>query len=169
MSNSISQIKLSLFKLLLFCFILSCSNYTSASMKLNLPPINWNTDDILWYDYMDGLIAAKRTKKPSIIVVYGDWCKYCKKYSKLFKDSEVIKAMRSVIAIKIDVDSGEKGGIDWATRNGLQGQGVPRTFALDKSFEFILNPRSKNKGNFYFYWTEDKARFLRFIDIVTKS
>lgn len=52
--------------------------------------IEWNDRNIQWYGYIDGMLEAKRQNKSMFIVIYTDWCGYCKKYSRMFYDDRVV-------------------------------------------------------------------------------
>jgi thiol:disulfide interchange protein len=126
--------------------------------------IDWNEEDITWHGYQEGIEKARAMNRPSLIVIYGEWCGYCKQYAKVFNDAGVAQAMRDVIAIKIDVDDPER----WAHRNGLDGSGVPRTFALDSNGDFIRHPQQPSRNHFI-SWTGDRAWMIRFINYVANT
>lgn len=126
--------------------------------------MSWNERHIQWYGYMDGLLEAKRQNKSVIIVVYAEWCGYCKRYAKMFQDPAIVSAMEKVVAIKLDADD----PAGWANRYGLKGSGVPRTFALDKDNRFIRHPK-RTRDNAFFSWTGNRAQLLNFINLVASK
>lgn len=127
--------------------------------------IEWNDRNIQWYGYIDGMLEAKRQNKSMFIVIYTDWCGYCKKYSRMFYDDSVVNALNDVIPVRINAD--DKTG--WAKRNGLNGSGVPRTFAINKSGEFIKNPYTEKSGNRFFSWTAKTSYLIRSINYIAQQ
>lgn len=87
----------------------------------------WNDSQLTWLDHARGLVEAKRTGKPMMVVVHTTWCPYCKQYRTLFSDPKVVKAAQGLVLVMVDRDK-EK-----ALANGLGPPGqtyVPRTLFL---------------------------------------
>ena len=148
------------FSLFLFVF----GGMIIYQLSVNSQSSDWNEAGIEWHDYMGGIEKARTLNMPCFIVVYGNWCGYCEQYARLFNDTSIERAMKSVVAIKIDVDD----PAGWAKKNGLDGPGVPRTFALDKNGRFIRSSKYPSR-NYYVNWISDKERLLRFVRYVADS
>lgn len=87
---------------------------------------DWNDNEISWQNYEQGLQLAQRTKKPAILIFYADWCPYCHKYSKVFKDRQIIALTKRFVMIRVNVDEHQS----LSERYNIDGAYIPRTFAL---------------------------------------
>ncbi len=107
--------------------------------------IHWNDKTIKWHDYNNGLAKAKRNRKPAIIIFYADWCPTCKKYGKIFKNKNVIKAASDFIMIRVNIDNHSK----LSTAYGFDGEYVPRTFAVYPNGKVMHQIYSPKKNKYY--------------------
>lgn len=89
--------------------------------------------DIQWIEnYDEGLDRAEKANKPTVLVLYADWCGYCKK---LFNNTLVdprIKMMRDIFVwVKVNSDKQK------AIKAQYNQKGFPLTVVLDSSGEVI--------------------------------
>lgn len=102
----------------------------SASARADLPPKvageSWNTSQIDWMGYEDGLARAKAEGKPAMLVISATWCPHCKAYSHVFDDPRVAERAKDFVMIRVDADA----RTDVAYRYKPDGTYVPRTYFL---------------------------------------
>lgn len=123
--------------------ILILFNFSSKAFAEN--KINWNDSKIVWNNIKDGKIKALKTKKPSIIVFYADWCPHCKNYSEIFNKPEIINLAKNFIMIKVNTDNEE---VD--KKFEPDGAYVPRTIFLNKNFQPEYKLHSDRDEYMYF-------------------
>ncbi|MEA1946816.1 MAG: thioredoxin family protein [Thermodesulfobacteriota bacterium] len=89
--------------------------------------------EIQWIeDYDKGLTAAEKLNKPAVLVLYTDWCSYCKKLFKTTLVDPRIKMMKDDF-VWVKVNSGKQKEL-----KALYGQkGFPMTVLLDTHGEVI--------------------------------
>jgi hypothetical protein len=86
----------------------------------------WNPGGIAWMGYEEGLERARREQKPIMLLMYTDWCPYCKKLSKQFGSQEVERQARDFIMVRVNADERP----DLSKRFSPDGGYVPRVFFL---------------------------------------
>jgi len=106
--------------------------------------IDWNSQQIEWHDYPDGLETMKSNNQPAVLIVYADWCGVCKRYSKMFQDPEVVKQSKSVVFIRINQDTSP-----YVKDFSRDGSYVPRTFLLDKHGTVLDSPFKNKRYSFF--------------------
>jgi thiol:disulfide interchange protein len=65
---------------------------------------DWNDANVAWQPYEAGLAAAKKDKKPVLLIFFTEWCPHCTNYSKQFHDQKVIDATKKFVVIRLDKD-----------------------------------------------------------------
>src|SRR5262245_61655367 len=65
---------------------------------------DWNDAHISWQPYEAGLTAAKKDKKPIVLIFFTEWCPHCANYSKVFHDEKVVAQSKSFVMIRLDRD-----------------------------------------------------------------
>jgi thioredoxin-related protein len=64
-----------------------------------------DSSEIKWYNYEEGMVAARSENKSILLYFHTDWCSWCDKMDKdTFQDKDVISEARNFINIKIDGD-----------------------------------------------------------------
>ncbi len=66
-----------------------------------------DTNNIIWYQYDEGLKLAKETGRPIMINFTTSWCGFCKKMNRTtFRETDVIKILNGdFVSIKVDCES----------------------------------------------------------------
>ena len=64
----------------------------------------WNSSQINWVDYEQGLAQAKAGHKPVCLVFFTTWCPHCKNYSHVFEDPRVVAEAKKFVMIRLDGD-----------------------------------------------------------------
>ena len=86
----------------------------------------WNSANIQWLSFEDGLAVAKRSKRPVCLIFYTTWCPHCANYAKVFHNPEVVKKAKSFVMIRIDQDKNPA----LSKQYSPDGSYIPRTFFL---------------------------------------
>lgn len=123
----------------------------------NSPP-DWNDERLNWFSYESGMAEIKSSGKNGIVILYADWCPTCKEYSGLFRESEVVEVLEDLVLIRVNIDLEP----ETSTIFDLDGEYVPRTFALDSSGKIIKNLNSENPQWWYFLPSDDPDYLARF-------
>jgi thiol:disulfide interchange protein len=125
---------------------------------------DWNDAQIKWMSYDDGLAAAKKEKKPVLLVFYTEWCPHCTNYSKVFHDPKVVAKSKELVMVRLDADKNKELGQKYA----VDGSYIPRTYFLapDGSLSDIHAPREQFK---YFYDERNPASVLAGMDAALKK
>jgi protein-disulfide reductase (glutathione) len=141
----------------------------TATMLAALPSAfaggDWNDAEIGWQPYEAGLAAAKKDKKPVVLIFFTEWCPHCANYSKLFHDEKVIDQTKKFVMIRLDKDK----NAELSKKYAPDGEYIPRTFFLgsDGTLDATLTaPRSEYK---YFYDERDAAQLLAAMDAAAKK
>ncbi|WGL16962.1 thioredoxin family protein [Microbulbifer bruguierae] len=118
--------------------------YTSLTLLVfgcvvDNPPLDWNDEVLNWSSYEIGVRELKTSGQNGIIILYSDWCPTCTEYSTLFKDSEVVQALDALVLIRVNIELEP----EIAEIFSLDGEYVPRTFALDSSGRIIKSLNSQ--------------------------
>lgn len=125
---------------------------------------DWNDAQIKWVSYDDGLAAAKKEKKPVLLIFYTEWCPHCTNYSKVFHDPKVVAKSKELVMVRLDADKNKELGQKYA----VDGSYIPRTYFLapDGSLSDIHAPREQFK---YFYDERNPASVLAGMDAALKK
>jgi thiol:disulfide interchange protein len=126
---------------------------------------DWNDAQIKWQPYEAGLAAAKKDKKPAVLIFYTEWCPHCTNYAKLFHDPKVVEKAKQFVMIRLDKDKNPEP----SKKVSPDGEYIPRTYfvapdgTVDQS---ITAPRPEYK---YFYDERDPAQLLAAMDTALKK
>lgn len=126
---------------------------------------DWNDAGIQWQPYEQGLAAAKKDKKPIVLIFYTEWCPHCANYSKEFHDEKVVAQSKSFVMIRLDKDK----NAELSQKYAPDGEYIPRTYFLgsDGTLDASLTaPRPEYK---YFYDEHDPAQLLAAMDTALKK
>lgn len=125
---------------------------------------DWNDAQITWMSYDDGLAAAKKEKKPVLLIFYTEWCPHCTNYSKVFHDPKVVAKSKELVMVRLDADKNKELGQKYA----VDGSYIPRTYFLapDGTLSDIHAPREQFK---YFYDERNPASVLAGMDAALKK
>lgn len=107
--------------------------------------MRWNEADIAWHDYDEGLAAAKQENKPAILIIYEDWCPACRKYENIFYDPEIVKHSAAFVMIKVNRTEHP----EISRQYDVDGQYIPRTFALSPHGNILSNLYQNRKYRYY--------------------
>jgi thiol-disulfide isomerase/thioredoxin len=117
---------------------------------------DWKEKAVAWQPYEAGLAAAKKQKKPVLLVFFTEWCPHCKNYAAVFHDPKVVEASKKFVMIHGDKDKQPDLSKQYAPDGGY----IPRTYFLSsagKLDESIHAPRDRFK---YFYDENNPAGIL---------
>lgn len=117
---------------------------------------DWNEKAIDWQPYEAGLAAAKKEKKPVLLVFFTEWCPHCKNFAEVFHDPKVVEESKKFVMIHVDKDKETELSKQYAP----DGEYIPRTFFLSsagKLDESIHAPREKFR---YFYDEKNPAGII---------
>jgi protein-disulfide reductase (glutathione) len=126
---------------------------------------DWNDAKVQWQPYEQGLAAAKKDKKPILLVFYTEWCPHCSNYSKVFHDEKVVEKSKQFVMIRLDKDK----NAEISKKYAPDGEYIPRTYFLssDGTLDPTLTaPRPEYK---YFYDEKDPASILAGMDAALKK
>ena len=126
---------------------------------------DWNDAKVQWQPYEQGLAAAKKDKKPVMLVFYTEWCPHCTNFSKVFHDEKVVDKSKQFVMIRLDKDKSP----DISKKYTPDGEYIPRTYFLGSDGTLdpaISAPRPEYK---YFYDERDPAQLLAAMDSALKK
>ena len=126
---------------------------------------DWNDAGVQWQPYEQGLAAAKKDKKPVLLIFYTEWCPHCANYSKLFHDEKVVAETKKFVMIRLDKDK----NAELSKKFSPDGEYIPRTYFLssDGTLDASLTaPRDQYK---YFYDERDPKGILGGMDAALKK
>jgi len=126
---------------------------------------DWNDGQVQWQTYEAGLAAAKKDKKPILLIFFTEWCPHCTNYSKEFHDEKVVTQVKRFVAIRLDKDK----NAELSKKYAPDGEYIPRTYFLSPDGTLdptITAPRSEYK---YFYDEHDPAQLLASMDAALKK
>lgn len=144
---------------------------TTKAEKSTSPPANrdisvdWNDKGIAWLNYEEGLKLAKQTGKPIILLFYADWCPTCHAYKHIFYDKAVVNATASFIMIRVNSDKAPALNRQYA----LDGEYVPRTFALSPQGKLLKDLPKKNGRYKYYIQAGQPKKFTALMDNLLKQ
>jgi thioredoxin-like negative regulator of GroEL len=131
-----------------------------ASPRLATAGGDWNDGQVQWQPYEAGVAAAKKDKKPILLVFFTEWCPHCANYSKVFHDPKVVEQSKKFVMIRLDKDKNAELSAQYA----LDGDYIPRTYFLSSDAKVdgsIKAPRDQYK---FFYDERDPAPLLASMD-----
>ena len=126
---------------------------------------DWNDAQVRWQPYEQGLAAAKKDKKPVLLIFFTEWCPHCANYSKVFHDPKIVEQTKRFVAIRLDKDK----NAEISKKYAPDGEYIPRTYFLssDGALDPALTaPRAEYK---YFYDERDPAQILAGMDAALKK
>ncbi len=126
---------------------------------------DWNDAQVQWQPYEAGLAAAKKDKKPIVLIFFTEWCPHCANYSKVFHDEKVVEQTKKFVMIRLDKDK----NAELSKKYAPDGEYIPRTYFLssDGMLDSSLTaPRTEYK---YFYDERDPAQLLAGMDAALKK
>lgn len=126
---------------------------------------DWNDAKIQWQPYEQGIAAAKKDKKPVLLVFFTEWCPHCTNYSKVFHDQKVVDESKKFVMIRLDKDK----NAELSKKFAPDGEYIPRTYFLASDGTLdpgLTAPRAEYK---YFYDERDPAQLLASMDSALKK
>ncbi len=126
------------------------------------PPIDWNDAALDWHSFDEGMEEIKATGSKGILIIYADWCPTCKQYSGLFRHRSVINALRGITLIRVNQD--KQPAI--SRKYNIDGEYVPRTFALGEDGKIIRDLNSSNPKWWYFLSAKNPDSIIRFAELL---
>lgn len=126
---------------------------------------DWNDAGIHWQPYEAGLAAAKKEKKPVLLVFFTEWCPHCANYSRVFHDDKVVEQSKKFVMIRLDKDK----NAELSKKYAPDGEYIPRTYFLSSAAVLdpaLTAPRDQYK---YFYDEHDPAQLLAAMDAALKK
>ena len=136
-----------------------------ASIVPALAGGDWNDAGIQWQPYEQGLAAAKKDKKPIVLIFFTEWCPHCANYSKEFHDEKVVAQSKKFVMVRLDKDK----NAELSKKFSPDGEYIPRTYFLSSDGTLdasITAPRPQYK---YFYDEHDPAQLLAGMDAALKK
>jgi protein-disulfide reductase (glutathione) len=126
---------------------------------------DWNDAKVQWQPYEQGLAAAKKDKKPVMLVFYTEWCPHCRNFSKMFHDEKVVEKSKSFTMIRLDKDK----NAEISKKYAPDGEYIPRTYFL--SSDGTLDPTiSAFRTDYkYFYDEANPSSILGGMDAALKK
>lgn len=125
---------------------------------------DWN-DKIQWQPYEQGLAAAKKDKKPVMLIFFTEWCPHCGNYAKVFHDEKVVEKSKQFVMIHLDKDKNAEISRQYVP----DGEYIPRTYFLSSDGKLdasLAAPRPEYK---YFYDEKDPASILAGMEAALKK
>lgn len=143
-------------RLFFICLLVILVNPAGAA---GAAKIDWNDKQLQWLSYQEGVVKLKKTGQRGVLIVYADWCGTCKAYSKLFKEPQVVSALRGLVLMRANAD------MDAATSKkfGKDGEYVPRTLALSSNGNVLTQAYVGNDRFAYFIPAEDPIELMEFL------
>lgn len=120
------------------------------------PKLDWNDQALDWHDYEAGLVELQRSGANGLLIFYADWCPTCKAYSKLFSRGDVVESLAGLVLIRVDVDEHPALSAEY----DLDGEYVPRTFALDSAGR-IVRSLYPGRSEYVYFLPADDPQYLR--------
>lgn len=108
---------------------------------------DWNDAQVKWQPYTEGLAAAKKDKKPVLLVFFTEWCPHCTNYSKHFHDPTVVEQSKRFVMIRLDKDKNAEISKQYAP----DGEYIPRTYFLSSDGKLDAEIHAPRPDYKYFY------------------
>ena len=124
--------------------------------------IDWNDDDIAWFDYKSGLKTLQANDQLGIVVMYADWCSVCLRYSAVFKDKKVVDALKGVVMIKADAEK------DTETQHlkEFDQKYLPKTIIIRPDGQPDMESYGTKRDQMFFFPPDDIALFVKYVNYV---
>ncbi len=129
------------------------------------PGAGWNSAQIAWVSYADGLARARAEHKPVCLVFHADWCPHCRSYARVFEDPRVVARARDLVMVRVNVDQAP----DVAGRYQLDGPYVPRTYFLSPDGTTLANIDAHRPQFRYFFDEHDPNSVLAGMDAALRA
>ncbi len=160
----ISEVKMSLVKrfslFVVILVLMSAAIHLDASVVSAARKVDFNEQNIIWRDYRSGMVRAKSSHKPVLMIIYTDWWPYCHKLGRAFSDDRIRRASRDFVMIKVNMDHDR----ETSSKYDIDGQYVPRVFFLDHEGEVLRDIYPPGRHPFSSINTTD-----RILDLMNKS
>ncbi len=104
------------------------SAHIVAATAVGRQAVDWNDDEITWYDYRQGLLKAQESGKPMMMIFFAEWCPTCHAYQSIFRNPDVIAASHGLVMARQDVD---QPGLVVDEKFLRAGDYVPRIFVVN--------------------------------------
>jgi len=117
---------------------------------------DWNEKAIAWQPYEAGLAAAKKEKKPVLLVFFTEWCPHCRNYAQVFHDPKVVEQAKKFVMIHVDKDREPALSRQYAP----DGEYIPRTYFLSPAGKLDPSIKAPREKYVYFYDEKDPAGLL---------
>ncbi len=105
--------------------------------------------------------TASKKDKRILLQVGGDWCPWCKKLDKLFKENEEIASLLDKHYILLKVNYSKENKNEKFLSKYPKIEGYPHIFVLDKNGKFI---HSQNTGDLETGEYHDPAKVIAFLE-----
>lgn len=126
--------------------------------------IDWNDNGIKWLGHEEGVKQSARQSKPMILIFYADWCPTCHAYKTVFYNPAIVEAANNFIMVRVNVDENK----NLNSVYNLDGEYVPRTFALDSDGE-LQKTRMDGETRYKYFLPNNTEVFLNFMERTAKN
>lgn len=89
--------------------------------------IDWNSDQISWRGYKEGLAEAEEKGKSIMLVFYADWCPVCHMYESLFDNDVITEMSHDIVMVRVDIQKYP----NYSAKYSEDGNYTPRIYLLD--------------------------------------
>ncbi|XP_065834831.1 thioredoxin domain-containing protein 12-like [Oscarella lobularis] len=108
-------------------------------------------DEIAWRTLNDGLVEAKESQKPLMLLIHKSWCGACKALKPQFADSEEIRTLsEQFVMVNVQDDEEPKD-----PKYAPDGSYIPRILFLDSNGEVKRNINNAENNPSYKYYYSD--------------
>ena len=98
-----------------------------ATQFVQADSLDWNSDQISWRGYEEGLAEANEQGKSIMLVFYADWCPVCHLYESLFDDEGITERSRDIVMVRVDIQK----YANYSAKYSEDGNYTPRIYLLD--------------------------------------
>lgn len=126
---------------------------------------DWNDAEVKWQPYTEGVAAAKKDKKPILLIFFTEWCPHCTNYSKVFHDPKVVEQTKRFVPIRLDKDK----NADISKQYAPDGEYIPRTYFLSSDGKLDADIHAPRPAYKYFYDEHDPAPLLSSMEAAAKK